>query len=218
MIRIFVGSDERMGKAELALEHSIRVRTQAEVEFTWMRSGDPGWDDWNIGRERGHPYSSNGWATDFTCFRFAVPNLCDFEGHAIYLDADMIVLGDIEELWDMRRPGRVVTTKRPDVMVWDCAAVAGRWPAPEIMKASGAMYTQYMLMIGDDRLDSSIPSIWNSVDRYTADARLVHYSDMRTQPWKPWPEAFPYEALHRDPYAVTLFWNTYEEAVACASR
>lgn len=141
--RIYVGTDERMGKAERVLEHSLRRHASIEVEIHWMRAGDPGFEGWEIGRKPGAPYSGGSWSTDFTCFRFAVPEVAGFQGRAIYLDADMLVLADVRELWDRRRrrpwtcPGG-----RSEVSVIDCAAFreAGvvaaprsdeaRWPPP----------------------------------------------------------------------------------------
>jgi lipopolysaccharide biosynthesis glycosyltransferase len=35
----------------------------------------------------------------FSGFRWAIPESCNFEGRAIYMDADVIVLCDIAELW-----------------------------------------------------------------------------------------------------------------------
>jgi lipopolysaccharide biosynthesis glycosyltransferase len=39
----------------------------------------------------------------FIYSRFLVPHLMDYTGHAIFIDGDMIVRGDIAELWNMRQ-------------------------------------------------------------------------------------------------------------------
>ena len=39
----------------------------------------------------------------FIYSRFLVPHLMNYTGHAIFIDGDMIVRGDIAELWNMRQ-------------------------------------------------------------------------------------------------------------------
>ena len=40
--------------------------------------------------------------TDFTFSRFLTPYLCDFEGWALFMDCDMLVLDDLAALWRLR--------------------------------------------------------------------------------------------------------------------
>jgi len=42
--------------------------------------------------------------TEFTFSRYLVPYLCDYEGQAVFLDADMLVMGDIHELASNANP------------------------------------------------------------------------------------------------------------------
>lgn len=109
--RVFVGTDQRMGPAERALERSIRAHSGIPAELNWMRAGQGQFGGWHMRRRAERPYSGSGWPTEFTPFRFAVPELAGFKGRAIYLDADM-VLGDIRELWErlFDAPGLVPET------------------------------------------------------------------------------------------------------------
>ena len=217
-IRLFVGTDSRMGVAERALERSVRRNTSAPVEIVWMRSGDPGWT-WDMGREPGHPYPKDGkgWATDFTCFRYAVPELCGFEGRAIYLDADMIVLGDLDDL--VRLPIGpefwAISTTRPDVIVFDCAKFSSvGWPDLGTMRTSGHGFGHYHGIFAP-KLGKVVPDSWDCLDGrgLSAETKLVHYTAMQSQPWKPWPERFDYDANpHRSVAAVDLFWSYAGEA------
>jgi len=44
-----------MEKAERVLEHSLREHATVDVQIHWLRSGDPGFENWEIGRQRGAP-------------------------------------------------------------------------------------------------------------------------------------------------------------------
>lgn len=216
-LRIFVGTDQRMGRAERVLEHSIRKHSTIPVEITWMRAGDPGFaEEWDRGRAPGRPYSGVGWATDFTCFRFAVPELAGFHGRAVYLDVDMIVLADVRELAEIDIDAVAAVPGRPwDVIVWDCERAARVMPSIRLMQ-KGATYRDL-----DYRLHSQeivrhdLDPRWDCRDYVPEDAKLVHFTNMRTQPWHPWPEAFTYPPKHPDRRCQQL-WDTWEAAATAA--
>ena len=209
VIKVFIGSDERMGKAETAIANSISVNTSVPVDVAFMRAGDNGFDGWDMGREPGNPYSGSGWATEFSCFRFAVPELCDFTGRAIYLDVDMIVLGDLVELWNVSFDGRTMLTVDGgglDVIVWNCERVkADNWPMISKMKTSGYNLDRYITLLPQNEQGNVISREWDCRDQVTDKSKLVHYTDMRVQPWQPWPDVFDYDSDHPCPEAVALF-------------
>ncbi len=219
-VKIFVGTDPRMKKAEIALEYSIRVRTQEEVHIVWMDYSRGGlWVDWNIGREHGKPYSSEGWATDFSCFRFAVPEANHFEGPAIYLDVDMILLRSIKELLDFPRAKPVLITPTGfDVILFDCSTFGelSWWPTIEQMKRSGWTISDYKQLLSDHEMVGPLPPKWNCCDGedYNSDFTcLLHFTDMLTQPWKPYPDVFEY-LPHPRPDVVDLWQRYYQEGCA----
>jgi len=41
-------------------------------------------------------------SNEFSFTRFLVPYLCNYEGYAIFMDCDMLVLDDIAKLWNLR--------------------------------------------------------------------------------------------------------------------
>ena len=41
-------------------------------------------------------------STEFSNARFMVPALCNYDGWAIFMDCDMLMLDDIGNLWDLR--------------------------------------------------------------------------------------------------------------------
>lgn len=204
-IRVFVGSDlfQRAAGMERTLEHSIRSRTRSEVQIVFMTSGTPGFEvshdgldgSWAMGHGPGEAWSGRGWGTDFSAFRFAIPELAGFVGTAIYLDVDQIVLGDIAEL------ARVPTTKPwvcrrvplTDVSVIDCAAFEGRsgWPRVSQMRRSGWGARQYVdHLVRLDMIGAGVPDAWNRHDRepLTPDTKLAHFTTVPTQPWRPYPK------------------------------
>ena len=93
MIRIFIGYDSSETVAFHVLAHSIMSRTSEAVSITpiTMKMARAA----GFTRERG-PLES----TEFSFTRFMVPYLCGYEGRAIFMDCDMLVLCDIKELWD----------------------------------------------------------------------------------------------------------------------
>jgi hypothetical protein len=83
-VRIFVGVDPRQPVAFTTLADSIYWRASRPVAITPLVL-------------KQLPIKRRG-LTDFTFSRFLVPWLCDFKGSAIFMDADILVMGDITEL------------------------------------------------------------------------------------------------------------------------
>jgi len=88
-IKIFVGASEFEDRwIERILVYSLHSNTDRKLDITFMR---PSWSkDWN----------KRMWGTPFTNHRYAIPELCNFKGRAIYLDADQMNFRDIECLWN----------------------------------------------------------------------------------------------------------------------
>jgi hypothetical protein len=84
MTRVFVGFDERQPVAYNVLQHSLHryARGRVQVEPLMLDK---------------LPMERRG-LTQFTYSRFLVPYLCNFEGVAIFMDADVVVKADIAEL------------------------------------------------------------------------------------------------------------------------
>ena len=91
----------------------------------------------------------------------------------IYLDCDMIVLGDIAELWSYRRSGKFVCMQ------------------------DGS--TEVAVIDGVSKLPL-IPREWNVEDRIEKGMKLLHFTDLKCQPWF-------YD--HPNPEAVEI-WKQYK--------
>ena len=85
MLKVFVGVDKRQPIAFQVLAHSIYTRCSVPVSITPLKIDTL-------------PIKRIG-LTEFTFSRYLVPWLCDYQGTGIFLDADMLVLGDLFDLY-----------------------------------------------------------------------------------------------------------------------
>ena len=141
-------------------------------------------------------------SNQFIYSRFLVPHLMNYTGHAIFIDGDMIVRGDIAELWNMRDVYKDVQVVKHDyqtrmsekylgaknenyprknwssVILWNCTSFPNRKLTPEfIQHATGAELHRFS-WIDDERI-GALPPEWNWLpDEYgpNTDAKLLHYT------------------------------------------
>jgi hypothetical protein len=197
-IRVYVGADRSQQLAIAVLEYSIKRHTGAEVQVVPMV-------DLPVPLPRD---PRNGQRTGFSFSRFCIPKLAGYSGRAIYMDADMLVLRDIRELWDIPFDGcRVVIQKEVKyeaettakagapakrrkqcaVMLLDCARLD--WDISAIvadMDAGRYGYEELMYelcVLREDDIKYGVPFEWNSLEHWDAETRLIHYTDVNTQPW-----------------------------------
>lgn len=213
-IKIFIGSCIHNLKAEIALEYSIRKNTERDTEIIWMRTtahGDPAFQDWNKYR----------WGTGFSLFRWVVPELCNFEGKAIYMDVDMLVLGDIGELWDSPIPEDKAVYSIPNnssVMLMDCAKFKSLEYVRSIesLKKENAEYMDVMMKgLREGDLVVPLDKAWNCFDGegyIGGQTKLIHYTGLSTQPWAPTPHLFDQER-HKNLIVYSKWFEYYEEAI-----
>lgn len=191
-IKVYVGTQVEQMLAVKVLEYSIQKHTQHPVEVIPLLTAveaagieipmpqDP------LLRPR----------TPFSFQRFAIPQLNGYQGRAIYLDSDMQVFRDIQELWTWAFDGADLLSVyeppgsgRPpqfSVMVLNCEQL--RWNAPDLVRQLEVgrwTYQQFILkMAPADKIAAVLPTEWNDLERFTAGkTALVHYTDMNTQPW-----------------------------------
>ena len=138
----------------------------------------------------------------FIYTRFLVPYLMEYTGHAIFIDGDMIVRGDIAELWNLRdvykdvqvvkhdyktrMPVKYLGAKNEDyprknwssVILWNCASFPNRRLTLEFVQQSTGSELHRFSWIEDNRI-GSLPPEWNWLpDEYgsNTDAKLLHYT------------------------------------------
>jgi len=195
--RIFVGATDTELIQFLVLKHSIETRASLPVQIARLPQVKRNLRD-SLTRSR----------TPFSFSRFQIPSLMHFQGRALYLDSDMIVFSDISEvllrdlagkhiavttqnrgpsLWESRglfNPGRQYS-----VMLIDCAKA--RWNVNDIIHSLRSREISYeellhqMKIVPENLVDDGIDPNWNCLERYVAgETKLLHYTDVPSQPWR----------------------------------
>jgi hypothetical protein len=192
MIRIFIGYDSREAVAYNVLCHSIQARTTEPVAITPINLDHLGKLMW---RER-HNLQS----TDFSFSRFLTPYLCDFEGWALFMDCDMLVLDDMVNLWQLRDDKYAVQCVKHDhvptedtkfldqpqtkyekknwssVMLFNAAKCQAL--TPDYVNTASGLELHRFHWLGDDNLIGEIPHRWNHLVDYDPEVPVSEISNL----------------------------------------
>lgn len=106
VIPIFIGYDRVESVAYHVLSHSIISRSSQPVSITPINQKNLKRQYW---RPRGE-YDSN----EFSISRWLVPHLMGYQGWAIWMDCDMLCLGDIADLWAQKDERFAIMVKKHD--------------------------------------------------------------------------------------------------------
>lgn len=170
-LRVFIGVDPRQPVAYQVAAASIAKNSSVPVSITPLILEQL-------------PIKRRG-LTTFTFSRFLVPYLCGYEGHALFVDADVLCLGDIAELpWDSQESVSVVrhdhVTKagkrvdvrfeRPSVMLFNCAEC--KRLTPDYIESGNPFSFAWANAIG------GLPAAWNYLVGYQSGggAKLAHFT------------------------------------------
>jgi lipopolysaccharide biosynthesis glycosyltransferase len=191
-IPIFIGYDPREAIAYHVCANSIIRQSSVPVAIVPMALNN--FKDYT----ETHTDGSN----QFIYSRFLVPHLMGYTGHAIFMDGDMIVRGDIAELWALRQSDKDVQVVKHDyktrmtekylgaknedyprknwssVMIFNCNNFPTRKLTPEYIQKSTGAHLHRFAWTSDDRV-GELPPEWNWLpDEYGAnpDAKLLHYT------------------------------------------
>lgn len=194
LIRVFVGcaANHEDAESQAVLEWSIRKHTDRPVEVVWMKlSRDPN-SFWYSDNAKG--WQTVHWATPFSGFRWAIPAYCEFQGRAIYMDSDVIVMDDLAKLFDQKfEPGKSVMAKgsgswRYCVSLWDCEAVKPHMmPIDQLRKDANSHRTMSGRFSGAPWVQPFVGN-WNCLDgeKFTnlndPSVKAIHYTVMANQP------------------------------------
>lgn len=142
-VPVFIGISERFRVVEGLTERSILENASVPVKITHI-----------------YPAIESG-CTGFSDVRYQIR-------YGIYLDCDMIVLGDIAELWSYRQAGKFVCMQdgSTEVAVIDCEHNCTNKREQHLLPKACA-----------------IPPEWNVEDKVIPGMKLLHFTDLRTQPW-----------------------------------
>ena len=100
MINIFVGYDSKEKAAFSTLAYSILKNSSKPVAITPIYLENIK-DDFV--RERNNLSS-----TEFSFSRFIIPHLMNYQGWALFMDCDMLMKADINELWRLRDDSKAI--------------------------------------------------------------------------------------------------------------
>jgi len=191
-IPIFVGYDPREAIAYHTCVNSIIRNSSRPVAIVPVAL--------NLFRDYAETHTDG--SNHFIYTRFLVPYLMEYQGWAIFIDGDMIVRGDIAELWDLRQYTKDAMVVKHDyktrmkekylgspnedyprknwssVILWNCNAIRNRQLNPEFVQKSTGAFLHRFSWIEDSRL-GELPPEWNWLpDEYGANpnAKLLHYT------------------------------------------
>ena len=188
MIRIFIACSPSEWLPAKVLEFSIRESTQAKVQVLRLYESEIDIPEPKARRNKPR--------TPFSFQRFLIPQLCNHEGRAIYLDADMQVFQDIAGLWSHPMNDHDLLSVRNDpdsnrpkqfsVMLLDCAQL--NWDIRQIVRQLDEGLLSYASLMFEmsiaNNIGWTIDNKWNSLERYIpGETSLLHYTNMHTQPW-----------------------------------
>lgn len=149
--------------------------------------------------------------TPFSLVRFMVPALCDYTGWALYCDADQVVFDDVQNLMGVVQnlmglayprstscPAIYIAKEHgcTGVILMDCSRL--KWDAWEITKKidAGHEYGPMMRDLNGYGFSNmgDLGGEWNSRDTRKPVTRLLHFTNLSTQPWK-FPGVHPLEHI-----------------------
>jgi hypothetical protein len=196
MIPIFIGYDKHEKAAYQVACHSILERASKPVAITPVHLGHL---QGVFTRERNDKQS-----TDFSFTRFLVPYLLGYEGWAIFMDCDVLVVDDIAKLWNLRDSRYAVQVVKHDhkpssnvkflgqpqtsypkknwssVMLMDCSKCVAL--TPDYVNTASGLDLHRFNWLSDESLVGDIPHRWNHLVDYdpavpVEQLSIVHYTD-----------------------------------------
>ena len=168
MLRVFIGVDPRQPIAYSVLASSLIRHSSKPLAITALSL-------------KTLPIKRRG-LTEFTFSRFLVPYLCGYEGTALFLDADMVVTGDIAELFatEMGHHQLLVNKDQarfewPSAMLFDCSACVTLTPE----YVDNPRNQLFDFAWAEHGAIGSFPDEWNKCVGYAPsglDAKLYHFT------------------------------------------
>jgi lipopolysaccharide biosynthesis glycosyltransferase len=186
--RIFIGYDPSQDLSWRVLEYSLNKHTSEPLDIRPIDASKLPEFDRPV-----DPLAS----TPFTYTRFLVPWLCDYEGIALFMDSDMLALGDISELFHEDMDGLALRVRQHDyrptetvkmggktqtqyprknwssLMLMNCALLTA-WTKEAVETQSGAWLHRFQA-IPDEQI-GDLGTEWNVLDHITGPTKLLHYT------------------------------------------
>jgi len=210
MINVFIGYDERQPLAFTVLSHSIVRHASVPVSITPLILSQL-------------PIKRRG-LTSFTYSRFLVPYLCQYKGTAVFMDADIVVTGDIAELFEEAAPQLSVhVMQNQPKFEWASVMLFNNYMCknlqPEFIEDEANIL--FDLEWARGRV-GTLPSEWNHCVGYAEpkEAKLYHYTQGLPCLIEPaglpedqhWHDAFD-AAVHTVPWSELMGNSVHAEPV-----
>ncbi|MGE5369950.1 MAG: glycosyltransferase [Chloroflexota bacterium] len=197
VVKIFIGYDPVESVAWHTMAHSILARSSRPVAIVPV----------NIANLQGvftrqrDPKQSN----EFSFTRFLVPHLCDYSGHALFFDCDMLLRTDVCQIFDVlnEQPDKAVYVVKHDydpkceikylntvqhkyprknwssVVLWNCGHEKNRAVTPDFVNTATPMELHRFLWLDDGDI-GELNVRWNwlvgEYDEPPADVKNVHWT------------------------------------------
>lgn len=203
-LRIFIGSGEQSVLERKVLIYSLHKHTRRELDIRVFNGTHNAIERGNEAPSLAplplHLKYRN--VTEFSLYRYLIPQLCAFRGKALYLDSDTVCLSDIGKLFDHPLDNFDFLAKREaysrggekmwglSIMMIDCSRC--RFDLEQIFtEIDRGIYTySEFSQMGKNFLSSHsyevgpIDPNWNVFDFCDSNTKLIHYTNLFTQPWK----------------------------------
>ncbi len=168
MNRVMIGFDHRQPVSYATLASSIIARAKKPIAITPLVLETL-------------PITRQG-LTPFTFSRFLVPWLCDYKGWALFLDVDIMLRADINELFDLRDARYAVMVSKnqrrfewASVMLFNCSKC--HMLTPEMVEHGSGLHT---IDWAPEEQVGELPNEWNYLvgydDPQMSDIRLAHFT------------------------------------------
>lgn len=203
-IRVFIGSGEASLIERKVLIYSIKKNTPADVDIcvfngshdTLEKNNEP---PVRVNMSLRAKYLN---FTEFSNYRFLIPRICDFNGRAIFIDSDTLCLGNLGDLFYMDMKDNDLIAKGGaygktgdkrwglSVMLMDCSKARfdlekyldeveeNKFTYTDFHQLSPEFQKYHPFKVGE--LDPQ----WNDFDHYDANTKVIHYTNLFSQPWK----------------------------------
>lgn len=219
MLRIFIGWDSRFPEPADVLAYSLRKHSSIDLDVRYLKLSEL-MAEHDFQRQH-DPLAS----TEFTYTRFLVPYLCNYQGKAIFMDNDMLCLGDIKQLDELPMDDLALRVIKHDykpentvkmygcpqtsyprknwssLMIMNCERLR-LWTKDVVATASGA-YLHRFQDVPDEQI-GEIPNTWNTLDWMDDTTQLIHYTN--GGPW--------FEQYRNHPHAD--IWYRYRDEMRAA--
>ena len=192
-LTVYIGTEDDQLIPQKVLEYSIHKNAKTPVKIRAVKQ--------EMERVGG---------TNFGFVRFLIPKLNNYQGKAIYLDADQLVFTDINELGSVldsehsiglvNQPqgtfGKKIVGQhnQTSVMILDCEKLKS-WnpdtmfeqvvPNRTELQSNQIHYRDFMMLSWFDQTQiQPLDPVWNHFNIVEPDSKLTHFSHVRSQPWK----------------------------------